>query len=340
MAVVRIYKTQDMLTYSVAIRTSGTGGEKYRKELLSIMQQTVQPERVVVYIAEGYDRPGFTVGKEEYVWVKKGMMAQRILPYNEISSDCILMLDDDVYLANDSAERMLLAMEREKADCVGADIYKNQDMSCKYKIYAALMNLVFPHYSKKWAFKIHRNGSSSYNNHPTKSFYWSQSCAGGASMWRKEVYHQLYLEDEMWLDEMRLAYCDDMLEFYKLYKNGYRLGILYDLGIEHLDGGSSREAYRKSEEWIYIRSKATFIIWWRSCFRPGDTGAYEQIFTAFCFLIKTIWVFLVICLEACVKGKLKMIQYHIKGIRDGWDFTHSKKYRKIRSYVISEEKYV
>ncbi len=323
-----------MLTYSIAIRTLGTGGEKYRRELLSITQQTVQPERVLVYIAKGYDRPNFTVGKEEYVWVKKGMMAQRILPYNEISSDCILMLDDDVYLANDSAERMLLVMEREEADCVGADTFKNQDMSFKSKVYAAVTNLVFPHYSKKWAFKIHRNGSFSYNNHPTKSFYWSQSCAGPASMWRKEVYHQLHLEDELWLDEMGFAYGDDMLEFYKLYKNGYRLGILYDSGVEHLDGGSSSKAYRKSDERMYIRSKAIFLIWWRTCYRPGDSGVYEQIFTALCFFMKMVWVFLLVCVVACVTVKPNMISYHIKGIRDGWNFTHSEKYRKIRNYVI------
>ena len=88
-----------VLTYSIAIRTLGTSGDKFIKELRSIVSQTVQPEKVVVYIAEGYSRPEVTVGKEEYVWVKKGMMTQRALPYDEISSDCILMLDDDVRLA-------------------------------------------------------------------------------------------------------------------------------------------------------------------------------------------------------------------------------------------------
>ena len=91
-------------TYSIAIRTLGTAGEKFRKELESLCAQTVRPERVVVYIAEGYEGPKFTVGSEEYVWVPKGMMSQRVLPYDEITSDCILMLDDDVLLAPDSAE--------------------------------------------------------------------------------------------------------------------------------------------------------------------------------------------------------------------------------------------
>ena len=88
-----------IVTYSIAIRTLGKAGEKFRIELESIAAQTVQPEKVIVYIAEGYPRPEITVGKEEYVWVKKGMVAQRAIRYDEISSDCVLLLDDDVRLA-------------------------------------------------------------------------------------------------------------------------------------------------------------------------------------------------------------------------------------------------
>ena len=72
------------MTYSIAIRTLGTNPDVLCRELNSILRQTVQPEKVVVYIAKGYERPAFTVGNEEYVWVKKGMVAQRALRYDEI----------------------------------------------------------------------------------------------------------------------------------------------------------------------------------------------------------------------------------------------------------------
>ena len=85
-----------MMTYSVAIRTLGTNPTILKRELESVARQTVQPEKVVVYIAQGYERPAFTVGNEEYVWVKKEMVAQRALRYDEIDSDVVLMLDDDV----------------------------------------------------------------------------------------------------------------------------------------------------------------------------------------------------------------------------------------------------
>ena len=94
------------MNYSIAIRTLGTSGEKFVRELESIKRQTVQPEKVVIYIAEGYERPQYTIGKEEYVWVKKGMVAQRALSYSEIDSPLLMMLDDDVELEPDSAERV------------------------------------------------------------------------------------------------------------------------------------------------------------------------------------------------------------------------------------------
>lgn len=52
--------------YSVAIRTLGTGGEKYRKEIESLHSQTIKPKNIFVFIAEGYKRPDFQIGIEKY----------------------------------------------------------------------------------------------------------------------------------------------------------------------------------------------------------------------------------------------------------------------------------
>ena len=117
------------MTYSVAIRTLGINPEVLERELESIMRQTIQPERVLVYIAMGYERPSSTVGREEYVWVRKGMVAQRVLESRDIDSDLILMLDDDVELSPNSVERILKAMDENGADCVAADTFKNQEMT-------------------------------------------------------------------------------------------------------------------------------------------------------------------------------------------------------------------
>ena len=189
-----------MLTYSVAIRTLGTSLDTLRKELQSLHRQTIPPDRIVIYIAKGYQVPQFRIGMEEYVYVDKGMVSQRALHYNEIQSDCILLLDDDVELSPTSAETLLKQMMRENAHCVAADTFANHLMPVSQKIKAALSNFVFPNFSRKWAFKLHPNGSFSYINSVRKDLYPSQSAAGPAALWRKKDLLALRFQDEIWLD--------------------------------------------------------------------------------------------------------------------------------------------
>ena len=323
-------------SYSIAIRTLGTSGEKFRSELESICAQTVQPERVLVYIAEGYIRPDFTVGKEEYMWVKKGMVAQRALKYDEIASECILMLDDDVELSPDSAERMLKSMEEYGADAVGADVFRNHKMNFPVKVYAGIVNLVFPHWGSKWAFKVRHNGSFSYNNRPAKPFHWSQSCGGPAVLWRKDALARTRFEDEMWLDGLGFAYGDDLLESHKLHFNGGRLGVLYDAGVINLDAKSSSGAFRKSAEHIYVRTKASFMIWYRSLYRNGKDTAASRFVAALAFGFKAFWLSFVMCGAAVVKWDSRFISSYLKGLRDGWKVVHSPEFKSLPPYFIEK----
>ena len=75
------------MDYTVVIRTLGTAGEYYQRTLDSLLNQTIQPEAIIIYIAEGYPISKETIGIERYVYVKKGMVAQRALPYNEVNTD-------------------------------------------------------------------------------------------------------------------------------------------------------------------------------------------------------------------------------------------------------------
>lgn len=324
-----------MKTYSVAIRTLGTAGDKFKRELISLHNQTVLPEKIVVYIAEGYKRPDYTIGMEKYVWVKKGMVAQRALPYNEITSECIFLLDDDVEFAPDSAERMLKTMDEYGADCVGADTFKNQDMTFKQKVFAALTNWVFPHSSSsEWAFKIHCHGSFSYNNKPTKAFYWSQSCAGPASLWEKDVLLSLHLEDELWLDSLGFAFGDDMLETYKIHVNGYKLGLLYNSGIVNLDAKTTSSDYQQNIRKFYVRSKSAHIIWWRAIYSISKNNSIKNFHTLLVYVIKCLWLFIINCLAGLSFFNIKIPYYYAKGIKDGIAYTHSTSYQEIPSYLI------
>ena len=322
------------MNYSIAIRTLGTSGEKFVRELESIKRQTVQPEKVVVYIAEGYNRPEYTIGKEEYVWVKKGMMSQRILRYDEIDSPLLLLLDDDIELAPDTVEKLIGAMEGNQLDCIAPDTFRNHKMSLIRKIYAGVTNLVFPHYSDKWAFKIHGNGSFSYNNNVKKDVYLSQSAAGPASLWKKDVFLALHLDDELWLERFGFPFGEDALTFNKLFKNGYRLGVHYNSGVKNLDGKSSSGAFQLNSRKFYVRSIASLLIWYRICFSPSYLSISRRIWAVFSFSVKALWLLLVNTLAAIRLMRPQVIYYYLKGLCDGVKLIHSKDFQSLPNYVV------
>lgn len=323
-----------MLTYSVAIRTLGTSGEKFDREILSLTRQSVPPERIVVYLAEGYEAPAICQGRAQVVTVAKGMVRQRALRYDEISSDCILLLDDDVELAPDSAHRLLTALEQNQADCVAADTFHNQDMSVAAKVYSALTGMVFPHWSKRWAFKIHRNAAFSYNNRPRPGFYESQSAAGPCSLWRKKSLLQLHWEDEVWVERFGFGYGDDLLEFNKLYRNGGKLGVLYGSGVKNLDAKSSSADFQKQLHKFYVRSWAQTCIWYRICYDLRGASRWQKFLAASAYAFKCLWL-LPINLAASLKFRTpKVFTNYLRGIRDALKYVHSEEYKRIPSFIV------
>ncbi len=320
------------ITYSVAIRTLGTNVEVLRHELLSIVSQTVKPEKVIIYIADGYERPDFQVGNEEYVWVKKGMMAQRLLDYNEIDSDIILMLDDDVELAADSAERMLKAMESEDMDCVAADTFKNQEMTLRQKLLAFISNGVYVRGDDGWAFKINRGGSFSYIGNPIRGFYRTETFAGPCWMVKKNVLKEVRLSDELWLDQIGFPYGEDALESYKLFMNGFKCGVLYDSGVKNLDAKTSSGVYHKTEKKFYTRSYGMFATWWRMIYTSRD----KQWLSALLFGLKAWWQLNLHVLLGIVKLNVKIPFNYMKGLKDAWAFVHSDEFKAIPPYIIGD----
>ena len=322
------------MKYSVAIRTLGTSGDKFVAELESIKRQTIQPEKVIIYIAEGYERPEYTIGKEQYVWVKKGMMRQRVLRYDEIDTPLILLLDDDVRLPDDCVEKMMKGLEEYNLDCIAAETFRNYKMPISGKLYAAITNLVFPHWSKTWGVKVHKNGSFSYNNSITRDVYLTQSAAGPAALWRKQAFIDMHYEDELWLDDLRFAFGEDVLMFNKLYKNGYRLGTHYTCGVKHLNGQSSSGAFQRNLQRFHTRSMASFLIWHRICYNLKGLSGLSKFFTALSFGFKALWLLLVHLASAVYLLSPKVVWYYLSGLRDGYKMTRSSKYRQLPTYIL------
>ena len=309
------------MTYSIAIRTLGSGGDNYRRLLESITRQTIKPERVVVYIADGYDAPDFRVGKEEYVWVQKGMVAQRALRYDDIDSDCIMLLDDDVELAPHTAENMLNAILKYDADCVAADTFLNHRMTTTQKLRAAVAGLVLPSRTQNCAFRMRRGGAFSYISHPRHGgCYPSDTAAGPCSMWRKKVFLALHLDHEMWLERHGFAYGDDAVEFFKLKANGKKLFVLFDSGAVHLDTGSSSGAFRKGARRLYVRAFNNYVIWYR-CVHT----VYPGFYTSLCHAAREMWDLLI----ATVAGRAGQF---LRGTRDARRYVRSAEYRLIPPY--------
>lgn len=323
-------------SYSIAIRTLGLSGDKFVKELDSIATQTIPPERIIIYIAKGYVRPEYTIGREEYVEVAKGMLAQRALQYKEIDSEFILMLDDDVELSPNSAELLLEAAVNNNVDCVAADTFLNHKMSPVSKVYNALVNLTFPHYSKKWAFKILPNNSFSYNTNPTNDFYYSQSAAGPASLWRKKTFLQMNYTDELWIDRLGFSWGDDGLIFNKLYKNRpNKLGVLFNSGITHLDAKTQSKSYHANSRKFMTRSMASFIIWYRICYNLNNRSIFRRMYALLLYFIKAVWMIPIHIIASIANRDAMILPYYIMGQFKGLKFVTSHEYKNIPNFIVS-----
>lgn len=307
-----------MVEYSVAIRTLGKSGDRLKKELCSIYKQTIRPKKVLLYIAEGYKLPDFRIEDEEYVYVKKGMVAQRAIDYKEIQTEWILLLDDDVFMAENCVETLYKELNEQQGDCIAADVFRPHEDNLKTKIYNYITNFSYPRKDDEWAFKVLDNASFSYNGNPSKSAYHSQSAAGPISLWRKGALLRIHYPDELWLDRMGFAFGDDQLMFQKLYKNGFRLLVSYDSGAVHMDAKSSSSLFQESNDKYYRRAKAMFLLWYRSCYDLNNLNGWQKKRILVSFSVKQIEQLLVHLVFAILSANFRVVTDFIKGNMDGY----------------------
>lgn len=319
-----------MLEYSVAIRTLGKAPDTLRQELESLHRQTIRPKEIIIYIAKGYQRPSFTVGIERYVEVEKGMVAQRALRYDEISSDCILLLDDDVELAPDSAEKLLAILNDNNADCVAADTFQTHNMGWLLKIRAALVNFSLPRFDQKWAVTVRPDDSFSYINNPSKSYYLTQSAAGPAAIWKTESFRKMNFQDELWLDDLGFAYGDDGLEFFKLHLNGGVLLMAFDIGMTNLNARTSSSHFQKSADRFSIMAKSNVCRWHRMHYSHKRFSGRFLAVTMFSF--KACWQLSILSLLSVKKSMRLAPKMYAKGLLAGMKFLKSERYRSLPPY--------
>ena len=252
--------------YTAVIRTLGTAGEKYQQLLDSLQAQTIAPQAIIVYIAVGYPLPKETIGTERYVRVKKGMVAQRALPYDEVETEWMLFLDDDVYLPPQAVETLYGQLQEKGADVISPDVFPNAKRSCMGELMMTLSGRMRARRGdNKWGYKVMRTAGYSYNANPTQSTYWSQTNAGPCFLCKKQTFLDIHFEEELWLDRLAYAQGDDQVMFYKMHLHGLKQLTSYDSGIVHLDAGGNRSP-EKERMLIYSDFRFKTIFWYRFIF--------------------------------------------------------------------------
>lgn len=311
------------MEYTAVIRTLGTAGEKYQKLLDSLMQQTVRPKAIVVYIAEGYSQPKETVGVEQYVWVKKGMVAQRALRYEEVKTEWMLCLDDDLLLSSHFVETLFSQLSQTNGDVISPDIFPNAQRPLKSKMLMAFSGRMLPHRDDgKWAYCVMRNAGFSYNNHPHKSVYRSQTNAGACFLCRKADFLRVHFEDELWHDSMPYALGDDQTMYYKMHLHGQKVLTSFSSDIEHLDAGNNLVP-EKERKLLYCDVFFKTVFWWR--FLYGQHSACGKALD----VLALTSTFAISFLLSAVKFRTDIVRCKYNGLRDAVRYIRTHQWKPV-----------
>lgn len=312
------------MDYSVAIRTLGRAGHKYQTLLDSLENQTIKPKEIFVYIAEGYPIPEETIGIEKYVYVKKGMAAQRALNYDEIKTDYILFLDDDLRLDPETVEKMFAAMLLNGLDVIAPDIFRNSDRKFVNGAMMMLSARMRPRYLDDGkGYKVMRSAGYSYRMHILNDVYPSETNAGAAFLCKKKDFLRINFQDELWLDHVQYALGDDQVMFYKMHKNGLKVGTWYNHTFIHLDAGDNLNP-EKERNLIYSDFRFKTIFWHRFVYTP-ESQFYNKLLDFFAIGYAFIFTLLI----SVVRLRFDILSVKLSAMRDGVRFIQSDEYKNL-----------
>lgn len=291
---------RDNCNYTVAIRTLGKAGGRYQTLLDSLARQTIPPAKILVYIAEGYAIPHETIGREQYIYVKKGMVAQRALRYDEVETEYILFLDDDVYLPDHAVESLYGYMTAFHADVIAPDVFPNADRPLLTRWMMTVSGRMAPRRDDgKRGYEVMRNSGYSYNMNPRPGVCWSQTNAGPCFLCRKSDFLRICFEEELWMDRLQYALGDDQAMFYKMHLLGLKQLTWFHSGIKHLDAGTTLMNEEKERNMIFSDFRFKTIFWHRFIYLPDKSWigrvwssicmGYTLGFTLFTSLLKGNW---------------------------------------------------
>lgn len=313
------------MNYTAVIRTLGQAGEKYQHLLDSLCSQTVRPEKILVYIAENYPLPKETCGKEEYIRVKKGMIAQRALPYNEVNTEYILFLDDDLFLPENFVENLFEELKNNQADVAAPDVFPNASRSLKSEIMMTISGRMRARRGdKKEGYKVMATAGFSYNKSPKKRAYLSQTNAGACFLCRKADFLKINFEEEIWLDHIGYPIGEDQIMYYKMYLSGLKQLTIFGTGIEHLDAGGNLG--NKEKELRLIEGDYFFRkVFWHRFLQTPERRIIKRFWNRIC--ISYFYGFGLFI--SALKGKKATIAAKRRGLANANAFLRSDEYKSL-----------
>lgn len=314
-------------SYSVAIRTLGTAGEKYVQLIDSVLAQSVQPEKIIVVLPEGYDEPEYKTGKEQFVYSPKGMIEQRLFAVNYIDSEYILFCDDDVAFPDNFVDKLSDALLNKGYDCAAGPLLSFlPPKGLKYLI-ASIPGgaCVMIHGRSKQYVRLLNTGGWSYNRSVKTDqhlFYDTDSLAWTCFCVKKKSVEAIHFQDEVWAGRNGYAAYDDQLFFTKLKLNGFRSCVVSDALYVHNDGKTSTENLKL--EPMYAHAHNHYVFWHRCLYAVSRNP------------IKKLWM--IICVNYYIF--MKLVYALIKpngGTRSVVFNTKKKAFRDAKKYVKSDE---
>lgn len=273
-------------TYSVVIRTIGTGGNSYEQLLNSIEQQTIQPEEIIVVIPKGY-KLQHTLGYEKIIYSEKGMCIQRAVGINAATSDYILVVDDDLKFESDLIERLYSYLLQNQLDCVLpmegiSDGQPTLDFrkSRLVKIRGAITGQYFESNKKSEYLDVLTTtaGHKVYlKSCEVDKLYYCQTACFQCFFIKTSVAQSAKFEQEIWLQEGTInqytAY-DEPVFFYKLFSRGLKMAYALQVRYQHLDARCGHIAKHQLEEKInryYSMARNRTIYWYKFLWKDSKT---------------------------------------------------------------------
>ena len=316
---------------SIAIRTLGKAGEKYKKLLGSIRSSLVQPRKVIVVLPEGYAPPEDRLGWETFVFAPKSMILQRIEALKHIDTEYTLFLDDDIEFDSSFIGKLMRPLEQGNYDCSTGPLFSFFPVSLAGRIAGTLTASVSVSlFHRDMYVKILRSGGWSYHRfdtsaerlYPTESFAWT------CFLIRTEVMRRIRMEDEqIWLERFKYACGDDRVMAYKLVKLGFRACIVSNAEYIHNDAKTSTA---KGELDTFTPKFCMYYmhtVFWHRFIQDPEKSTALRVLNRLCFSYWKTTMRLYCFLKDSVSKNKDYSRALLEGIREGGRFVKSREYQ-------------